>query len=287
MSRNKEMVSSYSVSETDLLKVAEKLPTAPRILVELGQLMRDPHVEAGRVVKVLRQDPQLVAQIIRMANSVAYAPPEPVGSLERALAFVGFAEVHRLVGVVAASQLADQKMLLYPVDGPQLRLNTLFVAVLMEELAIPAGEGPRSCYTVGLLRTIGMMALERLAPACAEIPPFRTSGETVLDVWEQKHWGLTNVEAAEKILLHWRLPAETVTAIRHHYRPAGRHNPIIHLLTLAATAAAERHQAIPGEESYWKLTPENFTKAGLDQRSFQLACEKSQRKYEQLKTAAG
>ena len=272
-----------SFTDADLKRVAEKLPAAPRLLVELGQLMHDRRADLTDVVAVLRQDTQLVAQLIRNANSAFYAPAEPVGSIERAVGLVGFAEVHRLVGAVVATQLADQRMQLYPIDGPKLRLNALFVGVLMEELAKPAGESPRNCYTIGLLRTIGMMALERLAPVGAKIPPFRASGEIVLDAWEQAHWGTTNVEAAEKILVQWRLPHETVTAIRHHYLPAGKHNPLTHLLTLAAAAAADRFYCIPGEESYWKVTPENFAKAGIAEVAFQQACERAQRKYEQLK----
>src|SRR3546814_15487724 len=58
-------------------------------------------------------------------------------SLERALGFVGFAEVHRLVGVAAAGQLAGLRLRFYPMDGRQLQLHALFVAVLMEELAHP------------------------------------------------------------------------------------------------------------------------------------------------------
>lgn len=265
--------------------MAARLPTAPRLLVELGQLMHDPGSDATDVVGLLRRDPPLVAQVIRMANSAAYCPPEPIGSLERAVAFVGFAEVHRLVGVVAAAQLAEQRLRLYPFHAAHLRQNTLFVAVLMEELAKPAGESPRSCYTVGLLRTIGMMAFERIAVRDPDIPAFRDSGETALAAWEVNYWGLSNVEAAEKILLHWRLPRETVLAIRHHYHPAGKHNPIIHLLKLAATAASDRFGGLPGEEEYWQLTPENFTKAGVSARDFQIACERAQAKFEQLKAA--
>jgi len=267
--------------------VAARLPTAPRLLVELGQLMNDPAADATDVVGLLRRDPPLVAQVIRISNSAAYCPSEPIGSLERAIAFVGFAEVHRLVGVVANAQLAEQRLRLYPFNAAHLRQNTLFVALLMEEMAKPAGERPRSCYTVGLLRTIGMMALERLASGETSIPAFRDSGETALDVWEQKHWGTTNSEAAEKILLHWRLPHETVMAIRYHYQPAGKHNPIIHLLKLAASAASDRFGGLPGEEGYWQITPDNFAKAGISERDFQIACERAQRKFEQLKDAVG
>jgi HD-like signal output (HDOD) protein len=274
-------------SDLEIYRVAEKLPSAPRLLVELGQLMRDKHLDSGDVVNLLRQDPPLVAQIIRMANSAAYGAAEPVGSLEQALAFVGFAEVHRLVGVVANVQLSAQKIRLYPIDGEKLRLNALFVAVLMEELAKWSGESPQSCYTVGLLRTIGMMALDRLAPVESGFPPYLESGQPALDEWEQKYWGMTNGQAAEKILLRWRLPKEAVTAIRYHYQPAGHAQPIVHLLALAASAAAERLYTIPGEEPYWKPTPENFARAGFDPGNFQLACKKAQRKYEQLQSAGG
>jgi len=278
---------THAYSEVEISSVAEKLPTAPRILVQLGQLMHNPYVNSQEVEALLRQDLLLVAQIIRMANSAVYAATEQVGSLEQAVALVGFAEVHRLVGAIAATQLAEQRMALYPIDGAKLRLNSLFVAVLMEELARWSGELPHNCYTVGLLRPIGIMAMERLTPPGSAIPPFLASGVTVLDVWEKKYWGISNVELAERILLRWRLPSEAVTAIRHHYYPAGRHNPLVHLLNLAASAAADRFSSIPGEESYWKLSSENFVRAGVGTDIFLLACRKAQRKFDRLKGTIG
>jgi len=274
---------SLCPTDADLLAVAEKLPTAPRLLVEVGHLMHNPRIDSEEVVNVLRQDPQLVAQIVRMANSAAFSPSEPVGSIEQALALIGFSEVHRLVGVVATKQMAEQMTVLYPIDVSGLRLHTLFVAVLMEELAKWAGERRHRCYTVGLLRTLGMMVLERMAPSIAGIPTFLESGETELDAWERKYWGITNPEVAEKVLLAWGLPTETALAIRHHYRPGNRFNPIIHLLALSANAASDRYHGIPGEEGYWKITPETFERAGLRMEQFHAACERAQRKFAQLK----
>jgi len=190
-----------------------------------------------------------------------------------------------LVGVVASKQLSDLAMAHYPIDGTRLRLHTLFVAVSMEEMAKWSGQEPNICYTIGLLRTIGMMAMERLAPE--NVVPFSHSGETLLDVWERKYWGITNVEVAEKILRHWRLPDETVMAIRHHYRPQGRHNPKIHLLSLAAGSAADNHYAIPGEQEYWKPTPESFAITGLDARQLAAISTKVKRTYERLRGAVG
>lgn len=271
--------------EAYIARVAAKLPVAHRLLVELGQLLRDPYIESDDIVKLLRQDPSLVAQLIRMANSAAFAPAEPVGSLERALACIGFAEVHRLVGVVAAQQFGEYHMRFYPVNGKKLRQNALFVALTMEELAKPANENARSCYTVGLLRTVGMMALEVMAGPDARVPAFAQSGHTALDTWERANWGTTNCEVAEKILIHWRLPHETVAAIRHHYDPGIRHNPIIHLLKLAAGAAEDRFYGVPGESSYFTPDANNFTKAGVEPLEFQRACERAQLKFERLNLA--
>ena len=268
--------------------VAQELPAAPRLLVELSQVIRHPRVDAAEITALLRQDPSLVARLIRMANSAVYGRAEPAGSIEEALACIGFREVHRLVGVVAASHLAEQRLGLYGVDGARLRENALFVAVIMEELAELAGEEPRSCYTVGLLRSIGKMALEQLAgEEAAPVPPFAASGESELDVWEQSVWGTTNCEVAERILLHWRLPHETVIAIRHHYHPANLHNPIIHLLNLAAGSAEHRCYGLPGEERFWQFMPENFAKAGIDPRKFQTATERAQRTFQRLHAAVG
>ena len=266
--------------------VAQQLPAAPRLLVELGQIIRQPLVSSDEIVWRLRQDATLVSRVLRMANSAAYARAEPAGSIEEAVAAIGFREVHRLVGAVASAQLADQPLALHGVTGARLRGNALFVAVVMEELAEETGEEPRSCYTVGLLRSIGKLVLECAARREAvAIPAFADSGETNLADWERRHWGVTNCEVAELVLKHWRLPHETIIAIQHHYEPAGRHNPVIHLLTLAAAAAHDRFYGLPGEEPFLVVTPENFKRAGLDERIYRQACERAQRTFERLHAA--
>jgi HD-like signal output (HDOD) protein len=274
-----------TLSEAELLQAAQELPAAPRLLVELGQAIRNPAVDAHEVTALLRQDPSLVSRLIRMANSALYARAEPAGSIEEAIACIGFREVHRLVGAIAAAHLADVRLAAYGVDGARMRANCLFVAVVMEELAEPAGEEPRSCYTAGLLRSLGKMALQKLADQAGSTLSFATGGERELAAWEEAAWGTSNCTVAARILAHWRLPGETVTAIRDHYHPAGRHNPITHLLNLAAGAAEHRCFGLPGEELYWQFTPENFVKAGLDLRRFQALTERAQRTYQRLHSA--
>lgn len=272
-------------SEDRLIEVAGRLPAAPHLLVELGKIIRHPLVCLDDVVVKIRQDPSMVARLIQIANSSVYARDEAVGSLEEAVVTIGFREVHRLVGAVAATQLQDQPLRLHGVEGSNLRENSLFVAVLMEELADAAEEDPCDCYTIGLLRSIGKLALEYVAHDFVHIPAFASSGETDLVQWERKYWGIDNCEAAGRILTHWRLPHETVLAIQHHYTPLGRHNPLIHLLALASAATSRCFYGLPGEHVYWSVTPENLTKAGVTERQLNRACSRAEKTFKRLHTA--
>ena len=276
------------VSDAEIINAAQELPGAPRLLVELGILVNNPSTDASEVTELLKRDPSLAARIIRMANSAAYGRAEPVSSVESAVTCVGFAEVHRLVGALAVTQMAEKPLEHYRLEASRLREVSLFTAVLMEELAQYAGENPRRCYTVGLLRSVGIMTLQVLARQPGRhIPAFDPGVGQPIDEWETTHWGIDNCAAAEVILRDWRLPAETISAVRHHYRPEGKQNPLTHLLALATGAAYDRYQGLPGEELYWNATPENFRMAGVDLKAFQLSGEKAQTIFARLAAALG
>ena len=72
-------------------------------MAEIGQMLRDPSTDTDEIINVLRRDAAMVARILRVANSAAFARAEPIGSIEEAVLTIGFAEVHRVVGAIAAS----------------------------------------------------------------------------------------------------------------------------------------------------------------------------------------
>jgi len=275
-----------SLVESELLKVVATLPASPQLLAELGPRLQGADVELSEVTALLRRDVGLTARLIGMANSAAYARSEPAASLEDAVACVGYREVYRLVGAVAATQLADERLGYYGVDGRRLRENALFVALVMEELAESVGADSRAAYTMGLLRSVGKVALDRLARKNPAIQPFDPGTGSLTD-WERAHWGCTNVEVAGKILRGWRFPDETIAAIGNHYEPAGQPAASIHLLNMAAGAADLRGFALPGEESYWQFSEENFTRTGVDQGKLVWAGERAFRTLEKICSALG
>lgn len=259
-------MSAVLFSTDDLLRVAKAFPATPQILADLGQLLRNPNVGLEEIALRLKRDSALAARLMRIANSAALAQSEPVSSIEDAAALIGFQEIHRLVGAVAVDHVTAATFQVYGFSGRRVRENALLVALLMEELAHPAQEDPRSAYTIGLFRSLGKIALEKLAEEAALSDRFDPATTPDLAAWEKATFGLGSNEATAAILTHWHFPHEIPKAIAEHYGAAGRNHPLTHLLNLAAQLADKLGYGLPGETRYWLETDEVYRKSGVDPR---------------------
>lgn len=254
------------ITTEDVLRISSTFLPAPHILLQLGNLLRNPSVDLDEITSRLRRDPSLTAQLIRIANSAAFAPTEPVSSVEDAVTLIGFEEVHRIVGFAMLERLGDGNLPVYGISGKRYMENSLFAALLMEELSAGKQVDPRSCYTVGLLRSIGKVCLDRLARTWPmEELPMLTDDLRLAD-WERLVFGQTSNETAAIILKAWRFPEEFIAAIADHYEPAAEDAPLTHLLNLASSMADILGYGLEGEWRYWLDSEQVYQKAGLDQK---------------------
>lgn len=278
------MTTACAFSEVLFLDLAQQLPAAPRLLAELGRLVRASETDAADIVSLLRRDAALVSRILRIANSAAYARVAPIGGIEEAILAVGFGEVHRLVGALAAVQLSDQPLMRHGVNSVCYRANSLFTATLMEELGSRAGLDAHACYTIGLLRSMGKLVLERAADReNVVVPEFAASGEASVAAWQRRHWGIDGWDLTARVLHHWQLPAEIVAAIEHHESPAARPEPVVHLLQLAAAVAARDGYGLPGEQPRWDA--ETIAAANLTEKQFNFAVERAEETFKRLRAS--
>ena len=257
------MLVATSFPRESLLHVVKTLPAAPQILARLGRMLLDLNADLSDVTALLRCDAALTTRIMRITNSAIYNVGTPYGSLEQALARVGFSEVYRLTGFAATAQLSDEKLPLYGIDGAKLRENALLTALVMEALAPIAGVDQRVAYTAGLLRSTGKIALNRLTRDPAYSGSYPAEAKLPLAEWETDFCGLNNCEAAAFILNEWRFPPSTLNAIQQHYTPVASSSQFSFLLNLAAGAAERCGHGLPGELCYWEPTPEKFAAAKL------------------------
>jgi putative nucleotidyltransferase with HDIG domain len=192
------------------------LPVFNPIALELLQLLADPDTEINDVIKIINKDQALSIQILRMANSAAYAGRYKSETLKDAVSRLGVKQITNLA--MAASQAALHSSSIPVVNDMMyyLWLHSHACAIGCRSLANSIGhrELADQAYLAGLLHDIGKLyllkAMEQIHLA-GEIK-FELDRETLLDVFSSMH-----VEQGFRIMYHWDIPPVYSSIVANHH----------------------------------------------------------------------
>jgi len=260
--------SHVKVGKPDIIRVGQQLPASPRIFSRLAAVLKDLNTGVDQVVGLVKMDPGLSAQVIRLSNSVLFGFAEASTSLEESINRIGFREVYRLVGLAATNQLFPKELTLYAVRGDLVWENSLASALAMERLARSQGaDDEQTAYTIGLLRSAGKVLFTRLAaqPGLRIAPYPGPEVEPHLGDWERGIFGMDSPEAAAELMEHWKFDATIRQAIRHQYDPllSPEAPSEAALLNCAGWVVHQLGKSLPGEAAYWRREPAKLEKAGI------------------------
>jgi HD-like signal output (HDOD) protein len=255
-----------SLSRESIISLGNKLAPAAATFARLRTLLLDPRTDLDEIVKLIRLDPALTCQVVRMSNSVIFGVRARADALDLAVGRVGLSEIFRLVGLAAVRQVCQRDLRTYGLTASRLWENAVATAAAAELLAQRAGRDAGLAYTAGLLRSVGRVVLDGAAtegvayPGEAEWP---SSAE-----WERKIFGVTSADVTTILLNEWRFPAELVESVRSHFDPMSNleaSNIGACVLNLACGVAARFGLDLPGEEGDWVVSPAKLTLAGVSE----------------------
>jgi HD-like signal output (HDOD) protein len=252
-----------SLSHDTIVSLGSKLPPALGIFSRLRAKLDDVDTDLDDIVELLRVDPALTFQIIRLSNSALYGLRSRSQSLDEAVARVGFGEINQLVGLVVSRQIFQGNLTNYGIAADRLWINAVAVGSLAQAFATRAGGNAGSAYSTGLLRNLGKIILNNRT-AAARYPG--EAAEPDLFAWEKTEHGMSSPEATAVLLDHWRFPIDISGAICTHVTPesAGEFTAGAANLHLACAWTAEWGQALPGEATGWRRDDAMCVLAGLD-----------------------
>jgi HD-like signal output (HDOD) protein len=255
------------VSDEKFSAAAEKLPSTPQVFEKLNRALRDPDVGVDEISEILKLDAALSARLMRLSNSAAMGGSDTASNLSEAVQRVGFREVFRVVGVAMTGQMYVAGLPIYGVGGSELWENSLAVAVANEQLATIVGVETRTAYTLGLLRPVGRLLLQKIAQAqmLAPLTGRKATGALVL-AWEEANFGLTSNRAAERLISLWKLSDSFLLPLRHHFDPVGEPERSAESarLHLACWIADSLGKGLSIEKESWTLHDEILGQAQLD-----------------------
>jgi HD-like signal output (HDOD) protein len=240
---------SPTLTLDELVRGLEHLPSAPRVLPRLKQLLRDGNSSMHEVVEMVRLDPGIAARVLQFGNSTYFSRGLRCYTVEEAVNRVGYEQIYALVSTAVASQVLVRPLEVYAMDADVLWHNSIACALAAEALAERLPADCKVAYTIGLLHSIGMVAIDDWAARNRPDLRFVSRGLPLECVEaERTALGFHQAEAGAALLRLWEFPPVMTEPVRWQYLPNGTavHFPLTALLHVAKWIRnSALHPALP------------------------------------------
>jgi HD-like signal output (HDOD) protein len=184
------------------------LPTLPDVAFKIQDLIDDPNVSADQIVQVLSGDPLISAQLIKSANSAAFADKAPVENVRGAITRLGYRQLRNLVMTITMNKMFYAKN---PIINKYMKAvwkHSREVAAVSYVIALRQPHlSPDQAMLAGLVHDIGVL------PLCLHIEKNQAHIEE--DKLEELIRKCSNT-IGRKLLQKWNFPQDLIDVVGEH-----------------------------------------------------------------------
>ncbi|MGD8493014.1 MAG: HDOD domain-containing protein [Desulfobacterales bacterium] len=235
----------------EISRAIEDLQPIPQIALKILRIIHSEDYEIKNITEEIRKDQVISARTLQLCNSVIFARPKKIESLEHALVMLGQHLFLKLVISASLNNFFNQIGMGYSLCKGGIYHHALGTAFMAEKFATLTGRtAPSLAYTAGLLHDIGKVALDQFIHS--GFPLFYREcnlGEKNFSEVEKQLLGTDHTEVGEELALNWSFPGSLVETIRHHHRPenATQHDALVHIVYLADLLMSRFHTGLETE----------------------------------------
>jgi len=242
---------SYSREDTlVLLRRVDDIPTLPNHFFRIREVIEDGRSDSKGLAQVIGADQATAAMVLKVANSFQFSPEgKPIGSLERAIARIGFKETAHIAMMMSLFYGLALRGSMRNIQ--QFWVHAYTVAVLSKQLAEALGLDAEEMFMAGLLHDIGRAMLGiRIDMFYFESELGRLSGDFLIER-ELAHFGLDHAAAGAETMALWHFPPLIIQAVKEHHAPDSCFMPA----RLVSLANREAHKHLPDIQDVEQVQP--------------------------------
>lgn len=207
----------HATAEAELREAVEgrfrdpsfRMPVLPGLALQLVTLARQPNVTFKQLSELIRVEPTLAAEVLRIAQSPLYRRGAVARSIEHAASLLG---TQTLIDLFLEASVASRvfRVPAYETPMQQLRKHSVTVAHVTRAVCRAAQFSEDVAFTCGLLHDVGM-AVGMIAANDLLLRPKFEQLEPVL-------FGM-HTALGERVATLWRLPEDIRSAVAQHHDP--------------------------------------------------------------------
>lgn len=206
----------------------EAFPGMPVTAAKLLPLLKSSDSSAADIESILKYDPGLTANILKLTNSAYFGIPTRVSSVRQAIVLLGWKRLLQVVTTICMSPLMKKSVPGYDLRSGQLWQHSIAVSVAAEILvkALKISNADE-VFTAALLHDVGKLILGSFVKKDLEQIEIMVTKGITFDVAESMVLGTNHAEVGGQILHKWSFPADLVNAVQWHHDPESCENDCV------------------------------------------------------------
>ncbi|HNR13440.1 MAG TPA: HDOD domain-containing protein [Thermodesulfobacteriota bacterium] len=253
---------------SQIIKRIDDLPTLPRTVLMITELVNNPRSSARELSRVITDDQVLTARLLRLVNSSFYGFPQRITTVTGAIVLLGFDEIRNLLLTTSLFDLFSTARRKNGVHPEALWDHSLGCAVSAKVIGQYIGyEKVEELFVSGLLHDIGKIVEMVYASKDFSIVEAAVAQRGLLVVKaEEELLGYSHADVGKLLAEQWNLHPKHVEAIACHHVPhtADRFQRETYIVHLADILCRALDLGSGGDNKIPRLHEDSFRVLGLD-----------------------
>lgn len=238
----------------EILNEIKNIPQFPQHIVQALYILNNPNSNFNDISYIIKKDPALIADILKLVNSSLYSLPQKIASVEESVRIIGIKGLKNLIIAYSTNKIFMNKYNINLIK--KIILHSTEVAIYSYELAKKFNLNYiiDSVYVCGMLHDFGKIIINSVNPSIIEKIENICKSRGI-DLWtiESLTQGYNHSFIGFKLAEKWNFPSYLKDAILLHHTPwaVNANNKIItYVVYFANILTHYKNKEIPFEDIY-------------------------------------
>lgn len=202
-----------------IIKDIDRLEPIPQAFQKVLTIVNDPDSSISELTDVVKYEPSLTANLLKICNSSYTGLKVEVDSVHRAVALLGMKKVGELILLASASKNFDKPQSGYDLKAGELWKYSVSSALLARELAERVETvDAHFVFTAALLKDMGKLILSQyVSDSFEKINTLVTEKKFSFMEAEKEVIGIDHAELGGILMEKWQFGKKMVTLIKNHH----------------------------------------------------------------------